>query len=411
MRYQHIHKRRTRRKAPFTLAVLPILLVAAYVGTLLLWPLQPIVATAHRASIQTDAASPELTWPGTGHAAVGLASGELLAQHGSTESVPIASITKVVTALTVLEAKPLQPGDAGPTITFSDADTALYSKYLAMDGSVAPAHTGQTISQYELMKITLILSANNYAETLALWAFGSIDAFLVAANKYVETKGLSQTHIADSTGFSPDSRSSPADLLKLGALALDNTVVKDIVNEKTVAVPNYGTVSTTNAVLGEHGIIGIKTGNTDEAGNCLLFAATHTVGDEELTIIGIVLGSSTRSGLWQNVRNLLTSAQNSFEEVQLVKQGQPYATYTTIWGEKIQATTASDVSAVVWPGQTITQQVSAETIHPGDHGAVGNVTTNLGDRKIETEIAIAGSVKGPSWQWRLLHPLAIIKGN
>lgn len=410
MQYNYVQQRqprRRRRRAPIFVAAI-VAATALYTVTLLCWPLRAVTATTATVDIPMSQSAAAMTWPANGRAAVGLADGTMLAQHGDNTSVPIASITKVITSLVVLEKMPLAVGQDGPMITFTDADVALYNKYIAMDGSVAPLSVGQTMSQHDLMKICLVLSANNYAETMALWAYGSLDAFLTAARSYLDKHGLHETFIADSTGFSPDSKSSTHDLLRLGALALKDPILKDIVGQATVDVPNYGTVRTTNAVLGEHGIIGIKTGNTDEAGNCLLFAAQQTVESEPVTVVGVVLGSPTRAELWQSVRDVIQSAQASFESVPLVQQKIPYATYTTPWGETVRAISTQTQTGTVWPAQPIDQHVTVRMINPDTRGKVGTVTTKVGDRTYTTQLQLDTPLTGPSWHWRLLHPRAVI---
>ena len=97
------------------------------------------VATASQSA--TQAAAPAL--PSFGSSAVSVVGIDgVLAKRGPQAPRTIASITKVVTALVVLEAKPLAPGEAGPTITFTQRDVAILGEVQAMNGSPEPVQAG-----------------------------------------------------------------------------------------------------------------------------------------------------------------------------------------------------------------------------------------------------------------------------
>jgi D-alanyl-D-alanine carboxypeptidase (penicillin-binding protein 5/6) len=140
----------------------------------------------------------------------------------------MASITKIITTLVVLSVKPLSVGEQGPSITFTPADAAIYSKYLAEDGSVQPVVVGESLSQLQLNEVMLIASANNYAQTYATWAFGSQAKFLTAARAWLTANGLTNTTIDDTCGMDPGSTSTASDLVALGKLAIANPVVAEL---------------------------------------------------------------------------------------------------------------------------------------------------------------------------------------
>ena len=125
----------------------------------------------------------------------------MLASSGTGEALPIASISKIVTALVVLDAKPLAAGESGPAITFTDADAALYGKYLRVNGKVELISAGVVMSQREALEVVLVSSANNYAESLVVWAFGSQDAFVTAATAWLSVNGLTDTTLLEPTGM------------------------------------------------------------------------------------------------------------------------------------------------------------------------------------------------------------------
>ena len=92
--------------------------------------------------------------------------------------MPSASITKVITALVVLDAHPIPPGEGGPEIAYTEADVDIYWDMVAQNGSVAPVAAGSSLTLRESLEAMLLPSGNNYAISLANWAFGSGDEFL-----------------------------------------------------------------------------------------------------------------------------------------------------------------------------------------------------------------------------------------
>lgn len=223
---------------------------------------------------------------------------------------PIASIAKVITSLVVLEKRPLELGEKGDTITLTLQDEQYFHDYLALDGTLAPVTAGLEISQYEVLQAILLASANNMADTLVDRYFSSHDEYLAFANDFLAQKGLLNTHVADTTGFSPDTISTPSDLIKLGQLALQNPVIKEIVAQPRATIAIAGEIPNYNP-FGEYpNVIGIKPGATDEAGYTLLFAAElpKSSGGTEI-IIGTVLGHSDRSLYLQSATTIIEQSR------------------------------------------------------------------------------------------------------
>lgn len=401
------HRKRTLH-IPY--AALCLALVIIYVGTILVWPMQSVSATKHSVEIDTGTA-PTLQFPAYGQTALGTETGATLATHGNQQSVPIASITKIITALVVLEEKPLEAKQTGPTVTLTQEDAALYNKYFAMQGTIARSDAGMQLTQYQIMQTMLITSANNYADTLAIWAYGSMDAYLQAANEYLKKHNLQNTSVADASGFSPQSKSTATDLVTLGSLALKHSVIADIVSQPTATVSGIGPIRNTNLLVGVDGFIGIKTGTTDEAGSCLLYAVKRSVGDSTLTVIGATLGAPNHPTLARNVSNLIDETFASFKEVTLAEKNQSLATYSTEWAGDIDAVTTKKLTAIVWPGQNITTDVMAQKIKSSDTSSdtVGSVTFRSEAQRHTADLVLEKPLSSPSWLWKLTHPTAVIK--
>lgn len=393
---------RRSTRVPIIGSIVAVLIL--YIGATLLWPLQvQIAGTPLEIKSQTSAV--ELPWPAHGRAAIQAEGYGELGRNGDDASVPIASITKTITALTILEERPLEAGQAGPTITFGAADAEIYNYYLGVDGSTAPVSDGFSLSQYDAMRTMLLPSANNYADSLAIWAYGSMDAHLSAVSKFLADNGLTSTHITDASGFSEGSRSNVTDLLKIGKMVMDDPVLSNIVGQKTATVPGIGVLNNTNFMLGTLGVTGIKTGTTDEAGNCLLFASSYVRGGETIPMIGVVLGAD---GFWElrdGVSALLEASQQSFTDTLLLAKDEPVATYTAPWGATTEAVATDDLTVVTWPSTATSATIAPLSITPRTGTSVAVGRAGFGESAID--IALAEPIAGPSPLWRLTHPYTV----
>jgi D-alanyl-D-alanine carboxypeptidase (penicillin-binding protein 5/6) len=208
---------------------------------------------------------------------------------------PIASVAKTMTALVVLQQHPLHDaGDPGPVLTMTDVDVADWHATLAEDGSSLPVVAGERLSERDLLLGLLLPSANNFADTLGRWTSGSVAAFVAALNRTAAALGMSQTHFADPSGFDPHTVSTASDLVRLGRAVLDVPVLLGLVGTQHAALPDGTQLDNLDALLAtEPGWLGIKTGETPQAGGCLLFAARRDVGDGAMvTLVGAVLGQT-----------------------------------------------------------------------------------------------------------------------
>ncbi len=347
-------------------------------------------------------------WPNYGQAALGAVGYGVLATHGQQKTVPIASIAKVVTALAVLQKKPLQLNQQGPIITLGANDVAIYQKYVKEDGSVVKVVKGEEISELEALRAMLLPSANNIADSLANWAFGSQADYVKYANKYLAGLGLSQTTVADASGFSPSTTSTAHDLVLLGEKALANPVVADVVDQAQGIVPVAGSIANVNYLLGKDGVNGIKTGNTDQAGGCFLFSAQTYVGGQTVEIVGAILGaphSSSPSQAIDDSRPIIATAGNNFQKLQIVKKGQVVGNYTSKWGEQSSVVATKDLNLVVWKTDKPAVAIKLDDLAaPATAGAATgslNVVTGHADQSVP--LGLKSGIAKPSLLWRIFH--------
>jgi D-alanyl-D-alanine carboxypeptidase (penicillin-binding protein 5/6) len=382
-----------------------VLATAFYLPLTLLAPLPALDAAIE--PYPTPAVSqPVVTFPGYGAAAIGAVGYEgVLASSGSTDPLPVASIAKVVTALVVLDARPLAPGEAGPDIVFGDADLAFIDQMLALDGVVEDVTAGQVMSQRDVMNVMLLTSANNYAMSLANWAFGSMDGFAAAARDWLAREGLTATVITEPTGIQPSDVSSAADLVEIARRVTENPVLAEIVATPVMEVAGLGTIENRNGLLGVGGIDGIKTGTLDESGACLLFSWDHAVGSQTVTLVGVVLGGPDHATINAAIRQLLGEVDAGFSEVTLTTEGQPFASYRTAWGDEAMAVAAEPASAAVWAATGVQANVTVDEITLGDPGTeVGSVSFLVGQREVIVPLVLDAEIDDPGPWWRLTNP-------
>ena len=153
-------------------AIVAVVVVSAgvYLPLTLLAPLKAAASTIPAFVTPTTTAT-TLPLPSYGESAItALGYGDELASGGNTKPMPMASISKIITTLVVLEKKPLALGESGPSITFTAADAAYLHAYAAQDGDVYPIKVGGSLTEKQVITIALVPSANNYARALADWA-------------------------------------------------------------------------------------------------------------------------------------------------------------------------------------------------------------------------------------------------
>lgn len=354
------------------------------------------------------AAAQQLALPGFGGYAVGAVGFDgLLAAGAADQPMATASITKVITALVVLEANPVAPGEGGPEIAYTDDDVAIYWDMIAQNGSVAPVQAGASLSLVESLEAMLLPSGNNYAISITNWAFGSQEAFVERARGWLAEHGFTQTAIADSSGLSLDNTSTPAELVRLGELALENPVLASIVSTQQVEIPELGLIENSNKLLGRGGVDGIKTGTTDDAAN-LLFSTDVAVGDDSITVVGVLLGAPDHASLREAVAALLDSVAPGFHQVDALAAAQDLASYDTPWGERAHAETADGARLVVWSDTPVVVAVDARPVTTAAAGAeVGTATVTAGTRTVTVPLVLDAAIDDPGAWWRLSNPGAL----
>lgn len=224
----------------------------------------------------------------------------MLYGKGEHEKAYPASITKVMTALLVLEAV-----DRGE-LTMTTPVTASASAFanLAEDGSSADIEVGETLTVEQLLYCLLVISANEAATILAEAVSGSVSAFVDLMNQRAKDLGCEDTHFANPNGLhDPKHYTSAWDIYLFTREAMKNDTFMTICGTKAYDVPATNKsesreLHSTNALISNWRVLGyiydyadgIKTGSTDEAGKCLVSSALK----DGRRLISVVLGCSVK---------------------------------------------------------------------------------------------------------------------
>ncbi|SEL97215.1 D-alanyl-D-alanine carboxypeptidase [Streptacidiphilus jiangxiensis] len=315
----------------------------------------------------------DLAWPATGQAAIAVTGVGLLGSSGPVDTPKsIASVTKTMTAYLILKDHPLAPGQSGPTLTITPAEAAALPEQQALHQSLVPVRSGERFTERQALQALMLASADNMAEVLAAWDSGSQSRFVARMNATAVSLGMGHTHFSQPSGYLGTSVSTATDLVKLGEVAITDPFFADLVDESSAVIPG-GAIRNYNALLGEYGIDGIKTGSTYWAGGCLLFSARTRVAGHEVTLVGAVLGqpgniTTMLPSVFAATTRLLRSADHALKRVTVVGTGRTVAQLSGLAGgdgspELLRASRA--VTLIGWPGLRLALRLSgAATAHP-----------------------------------------------
>lgn len=255
-----------------------------------------------------------LPWPSEGQSSIAVEGLGSLGSRGGDEPVPIASVTKVMTAYVVLKEHPLRDGERGPQITVDD--TAA-QEALSLSESSAPVRAGQRFGQRDLLELLLLPSGNNVARLLARWDAGSQEAFVAKMNRTAAGLGMTRTTYTGASGVEPTTRSTADDQLKLARRAMEEPVLRAVVAMRSTTIPGVpGTVTNTNRLLDKPGVIGLKTGSSTPAGGNLMWAAEAKSGSTRHLVLGVVLAQRAGTTPTEGLQAALDSSGRLIDAVQ-----------------------------------------------------------------------------------------------
>lgn len=323
----------------------------------------------------------------------------------------IASITKLVTVLVGLEAAPVEAGTAGPSYTLTEADAALIDEVLEQDGTFAPAPVGLELTTKQILDLILVPSANNYAISYSRWIFGSNEAFVEAATDWLARNGLTSMYIEEPSGLSDNNVGSASDIVRLAKIALEQPLIAEIVAQSSVDIPGLGEITTTNRLLADAGVLGVKTGTTFPNGYSLAAAKRLDIFGRELIAVAVTLDRPDGEARAADTRAVLEAMALSGQEVALIEQGTPLGTVTSWTGEEIQLLAGEGLTAVLVPGESAKRTIALDGVAAGERGStVGTIRATTPAGKSEVSVVTAAEISEPDFFWRFAHPGVVFGG-
>lgn len=237
------------------------------------------------------------------YAVIDVETGIILDESFGDIKMPMASTTKIMTAITVLE----NIGDL-------DEKFAVPKSAVGIEGSSVYLTEGEAISVRELLYCLMLRSGNDAAVALSIITAGSIDNFVKLMNKKAIELGATNTHFTNPHGLHDDKHYTTAkDLAVISAYAMKMPIFKEIVSTK-VYKGERGTYKNKNKLLFElDGANGVKTGYTKIAGRCLV----SSVEREGNTVLCVVLDCPT---MYETSKKLIESAFSNYSFVSVWKK-------------------------------------------------------------------------------------------
>ncbi|MDP4038805.1 MAG: serine hydrolase [bacterium] len=211
----------------------------------------------------------------------------ILAKKNENQRLPIASLTKIVTSLVILKEHKLDEIVTIPEgIKVGDDDQKLGIK------------PGQKFKLSELLRASLIYSANDAALALAIWDSGTVEKFATKMNSFAGSWGLNNSHFTNPAGFDDkDHYSTASDLVILVKILLNNKQLSGMVDTPQYTITSqegkpYPIINTNRLLLSYNYIHGIKTGFTLAAGQSVIVLSKKN----DRSIVTIILNSPDRFG-------------------------------------------------------------------------------------------------------------------
>jgi D-alanyl-D-alanine carboxypeptidase (penicillin-binding protein 5/6) len=367
-------------------------------------PLPTTAAAPTVPALERLGVAPTLAWPTGGYAALYLEGAGLIGTSGGQSPTPMASTAKMMTARLALEDHPLALGQPGPVVGVTQADVATYHAERNQNESVLPVALGEQLSEYQLLQGLLLPSASNYGDLLARWDLGDVPTFVNHMNTRAAALGMSATHYADVSGFSPLTVSIPSDLVTLARVAMRQPVFAEIVAQAQATLPVAGVVHNLDTLLGQGGIVGIKTGHTDQAGGCFVVAADLTIDGAAARIYGAVMGQpNALAGAFNATTTLLHALSPALHLRPVVKRNDVIARYRTQWDEAGEIVATQSIGWVLLDGTNVSRRVTLDDLPPTlpAGSRVGTLVIEAGSHREEVPLVTAAAINGPDAGWRL----------
>ena len=304
--------------------------------------------------------------------------GETLYEYNADERLPMASTTKIMTALVALG-----EGDLDRTYT-------VKPEYAQVEGSSMYLQAGETLSMRDTL-YGLMLSSGNDAAVAIAGECGGYDAFIQKMNDKAAALGLTDTHFVNPNGLPADGHYTTArELARITAEALRDPVFRQIVATQSYTAGERTFTNHNRLLTSYEGAIGVKTGYTRAAGRCLVSAAERN----GRTVIAVTLNDADD---WNDHAALLDAAFAQYEPVTLHEAGEQITTLRVFGGDvdSVPLVAQNTVTAYLLPGE----REQLQTVRYGDSicyapvvqtAYAGQIEYRLGDAVLARDTLVYG---------------------
>lgn len=232
-------------------------------------------------------------------------SGAIAYEKNAHTRLPMASTTKIMTALVALE------------LASPDTEISVDERAVGTEGSSIYLCKGEVLKLEELLYALMLESANDAAVAIAIGVSGSEEAFVDAMNAKAASMGLSDTHFANPHGLDAEAHYTTAyELAVIAREALQNPLLKTIVSTRKTTIPHQN-IDAVRLLVNHNkmlrlydGCIGVKTGYTQKSGRCLVSAAER----DGVTMIAVTIDSPDD---WNDHTKLLDFGFSNYRSVEL----------------------------------------------------------------------------------------------
>ena len=299
--------------------------------------------------------------------------GAVLFEHNADERLPMASTTKIMTALVAL-------GEGSLDRTYT-----VKPEYAAVEGTSMYLQAGETLTLRDTL-YGLMLSSGNDAAVAIAGECGGYDAFMQKMNDKAFSLGLTDTHFVNPNGLPADGHYTTArELAQITAAALRDPVFRQIVSTREYTAAGRALTNHNRLLTSYEGAIGVKTGYTRAAGRCLVSAAERN----GRTVIAVTLNDPDD---WNDHTQLLDDAFAQYETVTLCEAGSRVAEVSVFGGDvdSVPLLAQTAVTASLLPGE----REQLETVRYGDRICYAPVVQSAQAGQIEYRIGDAVLARG-----------------
>ncbi len=331
-------------------------------------------------------------------------SGEVLYEKGAKEHLPIASVTKVMTLLLIMEAID------GGRLKWDESVTCS-ARAASMGGSQIWLEQNEVMTVADLVKAAAVVSANDACAALAEHTYGTIEAFVAAMNTRAKELGMNDTHFVDCSGLDDSGYSCAYDVAVMSRELMKHT---DIQKYTTIWMDSLRAgksqlVNTNKLVRHYTGATGLKTGTTQAAGHCLSATATR----DGTSFVAVVLGCDTTADRFGGARAMLDYGFASYVSYTPPQELMKLSPIPVLKGQADSVEIAVDMppslllkkgtESTVKPLTEIVADLEAP-VHAGQ--VVGTWKLMAGDKALG-EYTVRATQEVPRWDFRYAYSLLV----